>query len=31
MMFNGGGFGRRLYPDHVHEAAQLKKTGKLKK
>jgi isoquinoline 1-oxidoreductase beta subunit len=22
-MFNGGAFGRRLYPDHVHEAVQL--------
>lgn len=29
VMFNGGGFGRRLYPDHVHEAVQLsKKVGK---
>ena len=25
VMFNGGGFGRRLYPDHVHEAVQLSK------
>ncbi len=29
VMFNGGGFGRRLYLDFVHEAVQLtKKTGK---
>ncbi len=28
-MFNGGGFGRRLYPDYVHETVQLtKKIGK---
>ena len=25
VMFSGGGFGRRLYPDHVHEAVQLTK------
>lgn len=25
VMFNGGAFGRRLYPDHVHEAVQLAK------
>ncbi len=29
VMFSGGGFGRRLYPDYVHEAVQLtKKIGK---
>ena len=29
VMFNGGGFGRRLYLDFIHEAVQLtKKTGK---
>lgn len=29
VLFSGGGFGRRLYPDHVHEAVQLsKKVGK---
>ena len=28
-LFNGGGFGRRLYPDYVHEAVQL--TKKLRK
>ena len=28
-MFNGGGFGRRLYPDYVHETVQLtQKIGK---
>lgn len=29
VMFNGGGFGRRLYPDYVHETVQLtKKIGR---
>lgn len=29
VLFNGGGFGRRLYPDNIHEAVQLsKKIGK---
>jgi len=29
VMYNGGAFGRRLYPDHVHEAVQLARaTGK---
>ncbi len=26
VMFNGGAFGRRLYPDHVHETVQLAKS-----
>ena len=28
VMFNGGGFGRRLYPDHIHEAVQLARITK---
>jgi len=27
-LFNGGGFGRRLYPDYVHEAVQLTKKNR---
>lgn len=28
VMFNGGGFGRRLYPDYIHEAVQLSRVIK---